>query len=85
MPVFVPTLSRFSRNLGKLMLIIEYLLARGVPILTTNYLLRAGDAWVRRGQLVMPDNAHPVAGLAVMRGLIGVHREIARQVASDLG
>jgi hypothetical protein len=57
-------LSRYSRNSEKLHRILEYLLAHSATVLTTNYLIRSSDVWVRRGDLVKPDSkalrrAHP--------------------------
>ena len=56
----VASLSRISRNLGKLLRTMEYLLAHEVPVLTSNYLLRARDVWVRRGKLVAVDRDNPL-------------------------
>jgi hypothetical protein len=50
----VSALSRYSRNSAKLHRILEYLLAHGATILTTNYLIRRTDLWIRRGDLVKP-------------------------------
>ena len=83
--LFVSALSRLSRHTGKLLRIIEYLLAHDVPILTTNYLLRPRDVWVRRGRFVKPTSAKPQAGLVDERGLAGTHRNLARQVRAQLG
>jgi hypothetical protein len=54
LPFYVSSLSRISRNSDKLLYVIELLLSHGVPILTSNYLLRAGDVWVRKGIPVIP-------------------------------
>ncbi|MBN1173177.1 MAG: hypothetical protein JXA67_13470 [Micromonosporaceae bacterium] len=83
--LFVSALSRLSRHTGKLLRIIEYLLAHDVPILTTNYLLRPRDVWVRRGRFVKPTSAKPLAGLVDERGLAGTHRNLAREIRAQLG
>lgn len=68
------SLSRISRNLGKLLRAMEYLLAHDVPILTANYLLRPHEVWVRRGELAPVDQADLLAAWRVPRGLSGAHR-----------
>ena len=83
-PIFVPTLSRFSRNLDKLLRVIELLLARGVTIVTTNYLLRPGEVWVRRHHIVQPDNHDPLDGLRNTTGLSGVHRNVVERIVASL-
>lgn len=84
MPLFVPTLSRISRNLDKLLRVIELLLAHGASILTTNYLLRVNEVWLRKRHFVIPDNYEPLAGLRETTGLSGVHRNVAEQVLGEL-
>jgi hypothetical protein len=83
-PLFVPTLSRLSRNQDKLFGIVEYLLAHGATILTTNYMLRPGDVSVRRRSFVRPDNWHATSGLDDLSGLSGVRRAVATQVRAAL-
>jgi len=83
-PFFTPTLSRLSRNQDKLLKIIEYLLAHDVSILTTNYLLRSHEVWVRRRPFVVPDSWDPNRGLEDERGLSGAHRAVARTVRTAL-
>jgi hypothetical protein len=61
--LLIASLSRISRHLGKLMRAMEYLLARDVPILTANYLLRPREVWVRRGKLAPVDHPDPLAAL----------------------
>lgn len=54
--------------------------------MTTNYMLRAEDTWVRRGTLVKPDNAgEHTRGLHNLSGLSGVHGKIVRQLAAQEG
>lgn len=78
---FTSSLSRLTRHLGKLMRIMEYLLAHDVPILTTNYLLRPNDVWVRRGDLVPADRDNLLAAWQDSRGLAGAHRATVAKVA----
>lgn len=75
--MYVPTLSRISRNMDRLLSVIELLLAHGAPIITTNYLLRSNDVWVRKNQLLKPDNYENLtAGLQDLSGLSGSHRRM---------
>lgn len=78
-------LSRYSRNSEKLHRILEFLLAHDATILTTNYLIRPTDVWVRRGALVKPDSGRPYAGVIDTRGLAGTHRKLAERVAAEHG
>lgn len=75
--VFVRSLTRFSRELGKLAVMIEYLLAHGVEVLSTNYLLRPGDVWARRTIVAPADSLTPTTDLA---GLSGAHRRLYTSV-----
>ncbi|MEC3979525.1 hypothetical protein [Amycolatopsis sp. H20-H5] len=83
-PFYLPSLSRISRNVDKLLYVIELLLAHDVPILTTNYLLRSDDVWVRKGALVPPDSRDPRRGLTILDGLSGAHRKMVREVGISL-
>ena len=78
------SLSRISRNLGKLLRAMEYLLAHDVPILTANYLLRPHEVWVRRGELAPVDHKDPLAAWRVSRGLSGAHRATVAQAVKQL-
>ena len=80
----VASLSRISRNLGKLLQAMECLLAYGMPILTSNYLLRTADVWVRRGRLAAVDRDNPVAAWQDTSGLSGAHRAIAVEIATSM-
>jgi hypothetical protein len=77
---FVSALSRFSRNSHKQLRVMELLLAHEVTIVTTNYMLRPHDIWVRRGTLIKPDSHKPFAGLHRLQGLTGAHRHTVRQL-----
>lgn len=83
-PLYVPALSRVSRNLDKLFRVLEFLLAHHATMLTTNYMLRSQDVWVRRKRFVRPDDDDLLAGLEDTRGLGGAHREVATQAAAAL-
>lgn len=76
-------LSRYSRNSDKLHRILEYLLSHNATILTTNYLIRPTDVWVRRGTLVKPDSRDPYAGIAQTRGLTGTHRKLTETITTQ--
>lgn len=81
MVLVTSALSRYSRNSEKLHRILEYLLAHGATVLTTNYLIRPTDVWVRRGDPVKPDSRNPYEALTNTRGLAGTHRKIAETAA----
>jgi hypothetical protein len=78
------SLSRISRNLGKLLRAMEYLLAHDVPILTANYLLRPHEVWVRRDELAPVDHGDLLAAWRVSRGLSGAHRATVAEVVKEL-
>lgn len=78
------SLSRFSRHLGKLIRAMEYLLAPDAPILTTNYLLRPRDAWVRRGKLAPVNQQDLLASWRDHRGLSGTHRATAAAAVKQM-
>ncbi len=84
MPFFVPTLSRLSRNMETLLHLVEILLSHDVPIVTTNYLLRSDDAWVRKRGLVQSDNHNPSSALANLDGLAGSHKKIVETIAKSV-
>jgi hypothetical protein len=83
--LYTSALSRYSRNSVKLLRVLEYLLAHGASVLTSNYLIRPTDVWVRRGRFVKPDHDHPEAGLGQPRGLVGAHRKLAATVLAQRG
>jgi hypothetical protein len=76
-------LSRYSRNSDKLHRILEYLLAHNATILTTNYLIRPTDVWVRRGTLVKPHSRNAYEGIAQTHGLTGTHRKLAETITAQ--
>lgn len=71
-------LSRYSRNSDKLHRTLEYLLAHRTTILTSSYLIRPTDVWIRREPLVRPDSTDPYTTIACTRGLTGTHRKQAK-------
>jgi hypothetical protein len=78
------SLSRISRNLGKLLRALEYLLAHEVPILTASYLLRPHEVWVRRGELAPVNHEDPLAAWRISRGLSGAHRAMVTQAVKQM-
>jgi len=78
------SLSRISRNLGKLLRALEYLLAHDVPILTANYLLRTHEVWVRRGEFAPVNHDDPRAAWRISRGLSGAHRAMVTQAVKQM-
>ena len=82
-PLFVPTLSRLSRDTETLLYLIEILLSHDVPIVTSNYLLRSEDVWVRKRGLVQPDNYNPSSVLANFDGLSGSHKKIVEAIVKS--
>jgi hypothetical protein len=83
-PFYVPSLSRVSRNMDKLLRVVELLLSHDVPIVTTNYLIRFRDVWVRR-RLIQPDNYNHLSGLDTLDGLSGSHRKLVQAIREGLG
>jgi hypothetical protein len=81
----ISALSRFSRNSDKLLRMLEFFLARSVPVPTTNYLLDHAEVWIRTGPLVKPVSADPLAGLRHLTGLTGRHRDLVRSVLAEQG
>jgi len=82
-PIYVTSLSRFSRNMDRLLYLIELLLAHDIPIVTTNYLIRSGDVWVRKGRLLQPDS-YSTSGLDDLTGLSGSHRKIVEGLLAGM-
>jgi hypothetical protein len=80
----VPSLSRISRRHDKLLRIVEFALAQGASVLTTNYLLRPGAVYARSGRLAVPDHRNHAASFADQRGLADVHRACAEAALASL-
>ncbi len=79
-PIFVASMSRISRNLAELMRGIEILLSRQAIIVTTNYMLRSTDGWIRRDHIVKPETHKSFAGMSDMRGLSGAHAKAVQRL-----
>jgi hypothetical protein len=62
---------------------LEFILAHGASVLTTNFLLRDGGIWGRRGGPVEPASAEPSGGLRVTKGLTGTHRKLAARILAE--
>lgn len=68
--MFVPSLKHISRNMDKLMRVMEILLAHDTPLMTTNYFIRPTDVSVRAYIET------PVSGsFPTLEGLSGGHRK----------
>jgi hypothetical protein len=61
--VFTSSLSRFSRDSTLLATVVEFVLAHGGTFLTTNFLLRPGEAFCRRPPLIGADSHDPLSKL----------------------
>ncbi len=83
-PIYVASLSRLSRNMDRLLYLIELLLAHDISIVTTNYLIRSGDVWVRKGRLLHPDSHNETSGLDDLTGLSGSHRRMVEGVREGM-
>jgi hypothetical protein len=83
MVLMVSALSRISRNLDKLLHTLEFLIAHNATVLTTNYMIRTGDVWVRRGPLLKPISNDPGACLRHSTGLSGAHKRAYEQIAKQ--
>lgn len=81
---FVANLSRLSRNLDKMLRMLEILLSRGASVLTTNHLIRPGEIHTRRGNLVPPDTLDPMSGMQREDGLTGLHRKTLRSILDSV-
>ncbi|MEV0643475.1 recombinase family protein, partial [Streptomyces sp. NPDC050619] len=66
-------LSRLSRNSDKQLRVLDFLLAHGATVLTTNYLLSPDLAAVRTRPLVKPDSYDPRRTMKQLRGLGPTH------------
>lgn len=82
--LWVPALSRISRNLDKLLRALEFLVAHSGTVLTTNYMIRSNDVWARRGIFVKPISNDPAACLSDSARLSGAHKKAYEQVATQL-
>ena len=69
----VSALSRLSRNSGKQLRVLGFLLAHQATVLTTNHLLAPGTVGVRARPLVKPDSYDPRRSWKQLRGLGPTH------------
>jgi hypothetical protein len=82
--LWLSALSRISRNLDKLLRTLEFLIAHNATALTTNYMIRGSDVWVRRDSFVKPASNDPAACLSDSTGLSGAHKKAYEQIAKQL-
>lgn len=82
--LWLSALSRISRNLDKLLRALEFLIAHNATVLTTNYMIRGSDVWVRRGTFVKPVSNDPAACLSDSTGLTGAHKKAYEQIAKHV-
>lgn len=80
----VSALSRIARHSGKLMRILDYLLAHDSRVITTNHLLTSREVYTRRAQLVKPDSMRPVSGIHRMEGISGAHLKTVKSYIAQL-
>ena len=78
------SLSRYSRDSVLLAQIVEFLLAHKATILTTNLMLRPGEAFARRPPFVAADSQNTLVGINAER-LSGIHAKVLNQVIAELG
>ena len=82
--MFASSLSRFSRDSTVLARLVEYVLAHGGTILTTNFLLRPGEAFSRRSPLIAADSNDPMSAITTAR-LPGLQAKFVRMIQEQLG
>ncbi|MFI7296895.1 recombinase family protein [Streptomyces sp. NPDC050121] len=71
-------LSRLSRNSDKQLRVLEFLLAHGATVLTTNYLLNPHLVAVRTRPLVKPDSYNLRRTMKQLRGLGPTHTSVIK-------
>lgn len=81
--VFASSLSRYSRNSVLLAAVVEFVLAHGGTLLTTNFLLRPGEAFCRRPPLIGADSHDPLSKLSPDR-LPGLQAKYVRLIREQL-
>lgn len=77
--LFASSLSRFSRDSGRLASVIEHVLAHRGTLLTTNFLLRPREAFSRRPPLIGA-NSHDPLSVITTDGLSGLHVKYVRLI-----
>ncbi|MFE7541073.1 hypothetical protein [Streptomyces platensis] len=76
-------LSRLSRNSGKQLRVLEFLLAHQATVVTTNYLLGPGIVGVRSRPMAKPDSYDLRRSMKQTRGLGPVHTELLKALRRD--
>lgn len=71
-------LSRLSRNSGKQLRVLEFLLAHQATVVTTNYLLGPDTVGVRARPMVKPDSYDPRRSMKQLRGLGPAHTKLLK-------
>ena len=79
---FTSSLSRVSRDSVLLATVLEFVLAHGGTLLTTNFLLRPGEAFSRRPPLIAANTHNPLAALTDA-GLSGLHAKHVRHLLAE--
>jgi hypothetical protein len=80
------SLSRISRNSGKLLRALDFLLAYQAKIITTNTLLTSKDVWVRNKYPVKPNSEDTaLSGLRDLQGISGSHRKTVESYIRLIG
>ncbi len=82
--LFTSSLSRYSRHSVVLAGVLEFVVAHEGSILTTNFLLRPGEAFARRSPLAAANSHDPLSVLSLDR-LPGLHAKYARGVLASQG
>jgi hypothetical protein len=80
---FASSMSRYSRNSILLATVVEFVLAHGGTLLTTNFLLRPGEAFCRRPPLVGSASHDPLSKLSADR-LPGLQAKKVRKIQKQL-
>jgi hypothetical protein len=78
------SLSRYSRDYTLLGTVLEFVLAHGGTILTTNFLLRPREVFARRPPLIGADSHDPLSPITTDR-LPGLHAKFVRRLLEELG
>lgn len=74
------TLSRYSRDPVMIAMLLDFALAHGRTVITTNAMIRPGEVFVRRHPLLAPDHRNYIQGLRDTRGLAGLHAKTVRNL-----
>ncbi|MER5878469.1 hypothetical protein ABT119_21445 [Streptomyces sp. NPDC001910] len=77
-------LSRLASNSDKQLRVLDFLLAHGATVLTTNYLLSPDMPAVRIRPLVKPDSYDPQRNMKQLRGLSPTHAGLIKALRKQL-